>query len=87
MEKNRKRPSASKTESFKLNGEELIKKVKELIREGNVRKITIHDKNGKTLLVIPLTLGVVGVVFAPVLAAVGAVAALVTECKITVERT
>jgi hypothetical protein len=73
-------------ESFKVNGENLLKKVKELIEEGNVRKITIHTKEGKELMSFPLTLGVVGAVFAPVLAAIGAVAALVGECTITVER-
>ncbi len=73
-------------ESFKVNGENLLKKVKELIEEGNVRKITIHDKSGKELMSFPLTFGVVGAVFAPVLAAIGAVAALVGECTITVER-
>lgn len=78
--------ATKKKESFKLDGEELLKKVKELVREGNVRKITIADKNGKTLVVFPLTVGVVGAVLAPVLAAVGAIAALITECTIKVER-
>jgi len=73
-------------ESFKINGESLLKKVKELINEGNIRKITINDKDGKELMSFPLTIGVVGVVFAPVLAAIGALAALVGECTITVER-
>lgn len=73
-------------ESFTINGENLLKKVKELIKEGNVRKITIHDKTGKELMTFPLTIGVVGAVFAPVLAAVGALAALVGECTIAVER-
>ena len=73
-------------ESFKTSGENLLRKVKELIEEGNIRKITIHDKSGKELMSFPLTIGVVGAVFAPVLAAVGAFAALVTECTITVER-
>ncbi|HMG15818.1 MAG TPA: DUF4342 domain-containing protein [Saprospiraceae bacterium] len=73
-------------ESFKLNGEKLLEKVKELIEEGNIRKITIHDKAGKEIMSIPLTLGVVGLVLAPVLAAVGAMAALIGECSITVER-
>lgn len=73
-------------ESFKVKGEELLKKVKQLIKEGNIRKITIKDKSGKTLIVLPLTIGVVGAVLAPVLAAVGAIAALVTECTISVER-
>jgi hypothetical protein len=73
-------------ESFKINGEALLKKVKELIEEGNIRKITIHDKSGKELMSFPLTIGVVGALVAPVLAAIGAVAALVGECTITVER-
>lgn len=75
-----------KSESFRVNGEELLKKFKELVKEGNVRKITITDKNGKVLVVFPLTVGVVGALIAPVFAAVGAIAALVTECTITVER-
>jgi hypothetical protein len=73
-------------ESFSIKGEHLLKKVKELIEEGNIRKITIKDKNGKELMTFPLTIGVVGAVFAPVLAAIGALAALVGECTITVER-
>ncbi|SDG18266.1 DUF4342 domain-containing protein [Chitinophaga filiformis] len=73
-------------ESFSLHGENLLKKVKELIAEGNVRKITITDKSGKELMSFPLTIGVVGVILAPILAAVGALAALVGECTITVER-
>ncbi|MCF6403037.1 DUF4342 domain-containing protein [Chitinophaga filiformis] len=76
----------STKESFSLHGENLLKKVKELIAEGNVRKITITDKSGKDLMSFPLTIGVVGVLLAPVLAAVGALAALVGECSITVER-
>ena len=73
-------------ESFTINGENLLKKVKELIKEGNIRKITILDKSGKELMTFPLTVGVVGAVFAPVLAAIGALAALIGECTITVER-
>ena len=73
-------------ESFRINGEALLKKVKELIEEGNIRRITIHDKDGKELMNFPLTIGVVGTVFAPVLAAVGALAALIGECTITVEK-
>ena len=75
-----------KKQEFKLKGEQLLGKVKEIIKQGNVRKITIKDKQGKTILVLPLTLGVVGAVLAPILAAVGAMAALLTECTITVER-
>jgi Domain of unknown function (DUF4342) len=73
-------------ESFKINGEELLKKIKDLIAEGNVRKITIQDKTGKEIMSFPLTIGVVGAVLAPVLAAVGAIAALIGECTISVER-
>lgn len=76
----------AKNETFEIHGDELIKRVKELIHEGNVRKITIKDKKGTTLVELPLTIGVVGAVIAPVLAAVGAIAALVSECTITVER-
>ncbi len=75
-----------RTEEFKVNGEDLLKKVKEIIKEGNVRKISIKNKNGKTIVELPLTVGVVGAAIAPLLAAVGAIAALVTECTIVVER-
>jgi len=75
-----------KKEEFKVNGEELLGKVKQIIKEGNVRRITIKNKEGKTVIELPLTIGVVGAVLAPVLAAVGAIAALVTECTIVVER-
>jgi len=73
-------------ESFSIHGINLLEKVKELIAEGNVRKITITDKSGKELASFPLTVGVVGALLMPVLAAIGAIAALVTECTITVER-
>lgn len=73
-------------EEFKVNGEELLAKVKQLINEGNVRRIIIKNKEDKNLVELPLTVGVVGAVLAPVLAAVGAIAALVTECTIVVER-
>jgi hypothetical protein len=74
------------TETFELRGEDLVKKVKELIHEGNVRRIIIRSKEGKTLVEFPLTFGVVGALIAPVLAAVGAIAALISECSIVVER-
>jgi hypothetical protein len=76
----------TKEETFHVRGEQLLGKVKEIIKEGNVRRIIIKDKEGKTLIEVPMTIGVIGVVFAPVLAAVGAIAALVAECSITVER-
>ncbi len=65
-----------KKNEFRVSGEDLLKKVKDLIREGNVRRIIIKDEQGKTYLEIPLTFGVVGVVLAPVLAAIGALAAM-----------
>ena len=76
----------AKNETFKVNGEGLLKKVKELIKEGNIRRITVKDKDGKDLVTFPLTFGVVGTVVAPVLAAIGALAALIGECTISVER-
>ncbi len=76
----------STTETFTVKSDELVKRVKELIHQGNIRRIIIKDKNGVSLVEFPLTIGVLGTVIAPVLAAVGAIAALVTECSITVER-
>ena len=75
-----------KEETFQVSGEKLLEKVKEIIREGNVRRISIKDKKGKVLVEFPLTFGVVGTVLLPTLAAVGAIAALITECTISVER-
>jgi hypothetical protein len=77
---------SEKTEEFKVNGEDLLKKVKALVAEGNVRRLIIKNKAGKTFIEIPLTVGVVGTLLAPMLAAIGALAALVSECTITVER-
>jgi len=76
----------TRTEEFKIDGEKLITKVKELIHEGKIRKIIIKDKEGKTLMEIPMTFGVVGVLLAPQLAAIGAIAALVTEATLVVEK-
>src|SRR6187455_3566660 len=73
-------------ETFKVQGEKVLNKVKEVVKEGNVRKISIHEKDGRELMSFTLRLGVVGAVFAPVLAAVGALAALIGECSIDVER-
>jgi len=73
-------------EEFKVSGEDVIKKVKELIQEGNIRRIIIKNEEGKSLIEIPLTIALVGTVVAPILAAVGALAALVTNCTIVVER-
>lgn len=71
-------------EEFKISGDQLIQKIKELIREGNARRIIIQNEKGETLVEIPLTIGAVGAILAPVLAAVGAIAALVTNCTIVV---
>ena len=75
-----------KREEFKVNGEELVSKVKSLINEGNIRKIIIKNKDGKTIIELSLTIGAIGAVLAPSLAAVGAVAALLTECTLIIER-
>ncbi|MDB5244183.1 MAG: hypothetical protein JWN18_53 [Parcubacteria group bacterium] len=71
-------------EEFKVDGEELIRKVKELIKAGNARRIIIKNDVGESLIEIPLTIGAVGALIAPVLAAVGAIAALMTKCTIVV---
>ncbi len=73
-------------ETFIVPGEQLLKKIQDLVEEGNVKKITIHDKTGKEIMSFPLTIGVVGALLAPVFAAVGALAALLSECTISVER-
>ncbi len=73
-------------EELSVSADNLVKKVKELIHEGNVRRIIIKDEEGKILLEMPVTVGVVGVILAPWLAALGAIAALATRCTITVER-
>lgn len=71
-------------EEFKVTGDEVIKKVKEILKAGNARKIIIRNEEGKDIIEVPLTLGAVGVLIAPALAAVGAVAALLTKCTIVV---
>jgi hypothetical protein len=73
-------------EEFTINGEKLVSTIKKLVRQGNIRRVTIKNKEGKTLIEIPLTFGVVGAVLLPTLAAIGAIAALVTECTIVVEK-
>lgn len=74
------------TEEFSVKGEEILAKVKQLIREGNIRRVIIKEKNGRVLAEFPLTVGVVGAALAPVLVAIGAVAALITEATIVVEK-
>lgn len=67
-------------------GSNLVEKVKELIHEGNVQRIIIKNEQGHTLVEIPVTLAAIGVIAAPVLAAVGAIAGVVTKCTLVVER-
>jgi hypothetical protein len=74
------------TEEFKVEGERLVGKIKELIHQGNIRRIIIKDKEGKTVLEIPMTFGVVGALIAPQLAAIGAIAALLTEATVVIEK-
>jgi hypothetical protein len=76
----------TRTEEFKLSGSDIINKIKELIHEGNIRKIILKDEEGKTFLEIPLSIGLVGALVAPVWAAIGAIAALVSKLTIVVER-
>ncbi len=74
------------SEEYNVSGKDLVDRVGELLHEGNVTRIIVKDEAGKTLLEIPATIGVIGVVVAPWLAALGVIAALVTNCKIVVER-
>ena len=73
-------------DEIEVDSDELVKKVKEILYEGNVTKVIVENEQGKTLLEIPATIGVVGALFAPWLAALGAIAALATNCKIRIER-
>lgn len=73
-------------EEFKLDGSQVVEKIKELIHEGNIRRIILKNEEGKTLIEIPLTLGLVGAALLPVLAAVGAIAALAASMTIVVEK-
>lgn len=74
------------TEEFKVTGEALLSKVRELVHEGNVRRLIIRNEEGKNLIDIPLTMGVVGALLAPQLAAIGAIAALITHGTLAVEK-
>ena len=76
----------TRTETFKLDGGEVLDKIKDLIHQGNIRRIILKNEDGKTLIEIPLTLGLVGAALLPVFAAVGALAAIVSRMVIVVER-
>lgn len=81
---------STRTEEFRVDGDKVVSKIKELVNEGNVRRIILKSDDGRTLIEVPLTigLGVVGVtaLVAPVLAAIGAIAAIVAKVSIVVER-
>jgi len=73
-------------EEFTVSGSNVVDRVRELLHEGNVTRVIVKDEQGKTLLEIPVTVGVIGTVLAPWLAALGVIAALATKCRIVVER-
>ncbi len=75
-----------RTEEFQISGDLLLSKIKELIRQGNIRRVIIKTEEGKTLIEIPLTLGVIGAALLPVWAAIGAIAALAANYRIVVEK-
>jgi len=76
----------SRQEEYQVSGDELIAKVKEIVHEGNIRRISIKNEEGKTLIEIPLTLGVIGAILLPVWAAIGAIAALAANFTLVVEK-
>ena len=75
-----------RTEEFSVNADQVVEKVKELINEGNVRRVIIKNEKGDSIIEFPVTVGVVGAVLLPVIAALGAAVALLTKCTIVVER-
>lgn len=75
-----------RTQEFTIDGDEVVAKIRELIHEGNIRRITIKNEEGRTMLEVPLTIGLIGAALLPVFAAIGAAAALATRCTIVVER-
>jgi hypothetical protein len=76
----------TRTEEFRVSGDALLAKAKELVREGKIRRVLIRNDDGKALIDLPLTVGVVGAFLLPQLAALGAIAAMVTHCTIIVEK-
>jgi hypothetical protein len=73
-------------QDIKVAAEDVLKTVKEAVREGNVRRITVKDRDGKVVASFPLAVGVVGVVLAPVLAAIGAITAILSDCTLSIEK-
>ena len=86
QKKTNTKSQAKGNDSYRVSGEKVVSKVKELIKEGNARRIIIKNEKGKVLIELPLTVGVIGAALAPLLAAVGALAALISDCTIEVER-
>jgi CBS domain-containing protein len=78
--------STSRSEEFQFSGDTLLSKIKEILREGNIRRVVIKNDEGRVLIDIPLTIGVVGTLLAPQLAAIGAIAALVLRGSIVIEK-
>ena len=74
------------TEEFKVKGEEVLKKIKALVHQGNIRKIILKNEKGKTLVEFPLTVGVIGAALLPIWAAIGTIAALVANLTIVIEK-
>jgi hypothetical protein len=75
-----------RTEEYRLDGGQVLDKIKDLIHQGNIRRIAIKNEKGETLIEIPLTLGVVGAALLPIFAAVGALAAVAARCVLAVEK-
>jgi len=86
MDENKDPKTKTRTEEFKVSGGDILNKIKELLHEGNIRRIILKDEQGKTFLEIPLTVGIVGAAIIPVVAALGAIAALVSKLTIVVEK-
>lgn len=82
----KKKTFKSHNEEYKVSGKDVVETIKKLVKEGNIRHILVKNNSSKTLFQIPLTAGVIGVFFLPVLAGFGAIAALVGDCTISVER-
>jgi hypothetical protein len=78
--------STNRSEEFQFSGDTLLAKIKEILREGNIRRVVIKNEDGRVLIDIPLTIGVVGTLLAPQLAAIGAIAALVLKGSILIEK-
>lgn len=74
------------SEQYEVRGTNLVRKIREILREGNVRRLSIRNEDGKELIEVPLSIGLVGTLLLPAWAAIGAIAALVTNCTIVVER-